>query len=872
MEKENSTEEEPVGFLSPKNVSEVDHIIDESAKNDVLDDDVVGTTIDNSEERLEKKSYVNEEDQDMKPATTASKHLLDHKHDEEIKSSSKRHLLDAEMEEMSNDMEIRSREDDKFSCNNTSSSSIGLSNSENSANTHASESDIQIKDNEKGNFVNETTSSCMVTDIEIKAQEEANFTTNSSSSSPARLSSSENLTNALALEPDPQKKNDEKGNIIDDTILSYNAEKGELLDHVKDNNDTGQSPETTIVNTELKSEDVSHTSFSENKGERSSLEDTGDMKTDMADHTCKKEESLVVFGTQEPKVEAKTAAWPRKASVLSKLVKVCAASNIFRNHSRGTDEHNDSNEKDGNKDSSRDSQEMSHTTTEKPRWSLLSLRLIRISNDKNQGRKADIKEEFLESPELKAIKGRIVLYTKLWSQDCKEARIFLRKRRLRYYEINIDMYPSRKVELEKITGSSDVPTVFFNQVLIGGLKELKGLDESGQLEEKIEYVTSERPSPKAPLPPLSGEDDVSSRGDVDELAVIVRKMKGTIVVKDRFYKFRRVTNCFLGSEVVDFLSEDQFLEREEAIEFARKLVKELFFRHVLEENTFEDGNHLYRFLDQDPVISQCQNIPRGIIQLKRQPLVELSHRLRFLLYAILDAYTSEDGKHIAYRTIHGSEEFARYLRISEELQRLDLNKTAKEERLAFFINLYNLMTIHAILVWGHPEGALDRRRLFNDFKYVIGGCAYSLSDIYNGILRANQRPPYSLTKPFGISDKRFKVALPYPEPLIHFALVSGSRSAPALRCYSPKNIDRELMEAARNFLQSGALVLHSDSMTISVTKILSWYNVDFGKNEVEVLKHAANYLEVEKTQTLLELLDDTQLKVVYQPYDWRMNS
>lgn len=81
----------------------------------------------------------------------------------------------------------------------------------------------------------------------------------------------------------------------------------------------------------------------------------------------------------------------------------------------------------------------------------------------------------------------------------------------------------------------------------------------------------------------------------------------------------------------------------------------------------------------------------------------------------------------------------------------------KEERLAFFINLYNLMTIHAILVLGHPVGALDRRKLFNDFKYVIGGCAYSLSDIYNGILRANQRPPYTLAKPFGISDKRFKV-------------------------------------------------------------------------------------------------------------------
>ena len=161
------------------------------------------------------------------------------------------------------------------------------------------------------------------------------------------------------------------------------------------------------------------------------------------------------------------------------------------------------------------------------------------------------------------MKGRIILYTRLGCQDCKEARLFLHRKRLRYVEINIDVYPSRKLELERIAGSSAVPRVFFNEVLIGGLSELMGLDESGKLDEKIDYAITEGPSFEAPLPPLSGEDDMSSSGAIDELAVIVRKMKGFVVVKDRFYKMRRFTNCFQGSEAVDFLSEDQYLEREE---------------------------------------------------------------------------------------------------------------------------------------------------------------------------------------------------------------------------------------------------------------------------------------------------------------------
>jgi hypothetical protein len=47
--------------------------------------------------------------------------------------------------------------------------------------------------------------------------------------------------------------------------------------------------------------------------------------------------------------------------------------------------------------------------------------------------------------------------------------------------------------------------------------------------------------------------------------------------------------------------------------------------------------------------------------------------------------------------------------------------------------------------------------------------------------------------------------------------------------------------------------------------------VDFGKNETEVLKHAANYMEPAKSAELMELLANAPLKVTYQPYDWSLN-
>ncbi|KAI9097671.1 hypothetical protein K1719_025442 [Acacia pycnantha] len=560
-----------------------------------------------------------------------------------------------------------------------------------------------------------------------------------------------------------------------------------------------------------------------------------------------------------------------KAVALKNFVRersAVAVSTVLRRLSGKGDEGSMSNSDDESKNAS---ESLNVDSTEKKSWNPLNY--IRRSFDAESEGKNECRVPITGGPQYPiAMKGRIILYTRLGCQESKIVRLFLYMKRLRYVEINIDVYPSRKQELDKISGSTSVPKVFFNEILIGGLNELKALDESGKLDEKIEFLITEAPSIEAPLPPLSEEDDESSSGALDEMALIVSKMKESIVVKDRFYKMRRFTKCFLGSEAVDFLSEDQYLERQEAVEFARNLASKFFFQNVLVENLFEDGNHLYRFLDDDPVVaSKCHNIPRGITTVQPKPIIEIASRLRFLSHAIFEAYVSEDGHHVNYRSLHGSEEFARYLRIVEELQRVEMRDISREEKLAFFINLYNMMAIHAILEWGHPAGELERRKLFGDFKYVIGGSTYSLSAIQNGILRGNQRPPYNLMKPFGAKDKRASVALPYPEPLVHFALVCGTRSGPALRCYSPRDIDKELVDSARNFLRSGGLLIDLNTKVARASRILKWFRIDFGKSDAEVLRHVSNYLDPADAEVLLDLLATSEVRVVHNPYDWALN-
>lgn len=106
-------------------------------------------------------------------------------------------------------------------------------------------------------------------------------------------------------------------------------------------------------------------------------------------------------------------------------------------------------------------------------------------------------------------------------------------------------------------------------------------------------------------------------------------------------------------------------------------------------------------------------------------------------------------------------EKCRYVILVQDLHRVDILALSSDEKLAFFLNLYNAMVIHSLIRGGRPKGVIDRRSFFSDYQYLVGGNSYSLNIIKNGMLRNNRRSPYSLMKPLSNSDKRLEVKTSY---------------------------------------------------------------------------------------------------------------
>ncbi|XP_076890526.1 uncharacterized protein LOC143585005 [Bidens hawaiensis] len=472
------------------------------------------------------------------------------------------------------------------------------------------------------------------------------------------------------------------------------------------------------------------------------------------------------------------------------------------------------------------------------------------------------------------LKGRITFFSRSNCRDSTAVRSYFRNQNIRYVEINVDVYPTREIELIERTGSSAVPQIFFNEKLFGGLVALNSLRNCGLLEERMKELLCRKCPDDAPAAPVYGFDDAGEVEKSDEMmVVVVRILRQRLPIQDRILKMKIVKNCFSASEMVEVLIHHFDCGRNKAVEMGKQLARRHFIHHVFGDNEFEDGNHFYRFLEHEPFIPRCYNFRGSTNDLEPKSATLISQKLAKIMSAILESYASEDGCHLDYLGISNSEEFRRYVNLMLELQRVDISTLTASERLAFFLNLHNAMVVHGVISVGHPGSAVIDRRSFNsDFLYIIGGSSYSLTIIVNGVLRSNRRAPYSITKPFGSGDKRLELALPQLNPLIHFGICNGSKSSPPVRFFTPQGVESELKFAAREFLQRDGIQVDLAKRTVRLSRIFKWFSADFGQ-EKEILKWIIGYLDATKAGLLSHLSSDGgAVHIVYQNYDWSINS
>jgi hypothetical protein len=226
---------------------------------------------------------------------------------------------------------------------------------------------------------------------------------------------------------------------------------------------------------------------------------------------------------------------------------------------------------------------------------------------------------------------------------------------------------------------------------------------------------------------------------------------------------------------------------------------------------------------------------------------------------------------VRYKAIRGSEEFGRYRDLTGRSQSFDLRSLeTREQKLAFWINIYNTAVIHGVIELGLERSVKEFRRFFDRVAYEIGGYKFSLNDIEHGLLRGNRRPPYHLLKPFRKGDPRLEFAVLPMDPRIHFALVCGARSCPPIGFYEANQIDFQLQLAATSFVNSLQVQIMPQERTVLISMIFKWYKPDFGGSDEALIDTVLSFLDEGKQKDFLKDNRD-RVRIKYQPYDWNLN-
>ncbi|XP_022138707.1 uncharacterized protein LOC111009803 [Momordica charantia] len=173
--------------------------------------------------------------------------------------------------------------------------------------------------------------------------------------------------------------------------------------------------------------------------------------------------------------------------------------------------------------------------------------------------------------------------------------------------------------------------------------------------------------------------------------------------------------------------------------------------------------------------------------------------------------------------------FQRLKLLLGKLASVNLQRLTHQEKLAFWINIYNSCMINAFLEHGIPENPDMVVALMQKATINVSGHLLNAITIEHFILRLPYHSQYAFSKSPKYDEKTFRsiFGLELSEPLVTFALSCGSWSSPAVRVYTASQVENELEIAKREYLQAAVGI---SSVKFGIPKLLDWYLLDFAKD------------------------------------------
>lgn len=184
------------------------------------------------------------------------------------------------------------------------------------------------------------------------------------------------------------------------------------------------------------------------------------------------------------------------------------------------------------------------------------------------------------------------------------------------------------------------------------------------------------------------------------------------------------------------------------------------------------------------------------------------------------------------------------------LQQIDPRKLKRAEQKAYWINLYNALTVN-LIVANYPVKSI--KKVGNGF-FSFGPWDDDIAKITGQTLTLNEIE-HKILRPI------------WKDPRIHYAVNCASIGCPNLspKVYTRDNMDVLLDKGARDYINhQRGVSLQKGKLLVS--SIYHWYKEDFGGNNQQLISHLQNYA----ADYLRQALDDFDGSIDHD-YNWSLN-
>jgi hypothetical protein len=243
---------------------------------------------------------------------------------------------------------------------------------------------------------------------------------------------------------------------------------------------------------------------------------------------------------------------------------------------------------------------------------------------------------------------------------------------------------------------------------------------------------------------------------------------------------------------------------------------------------------------------------------------KVAQRLR-ALGRRMEAEALDDRGRVDYARMRQSEQRRELQVAAAELAGVDPTMLESDaERVAFWLNVYNVLAIHGVLALELIKSVMEDPTFFGSVAYRVGAHDYTLDEIENGVLRHNAPHPVSHKPLFDPSDPRLACCPSKVDPRIHAALVCASESCPAVRFYDAAELDEQLDAAARAYVNGEVKVDHA-ARKLVVPITFRYYADDFAQGARAFIARLAD------EALARELERAAHYELDYARYDWALN-